>query len=157
MNFIQEITSKIKILNQVFAELNLPDILENTDFIIDEISSERYLKLKLKQEINGLNFEIIIPPKGMEINIAHANEIFSWSNDYIDNHHEIVIKSLKEILTSHILIEQRGKNVTQIFLFNQNGICVNRMKYINGISLVLTRQRKLYSPIVRFSRKDLIQ
>ena len=148
MDFNQEILSKIQILNQILEEYDLPHVLENKNFSIDEISCESYLKLSLKKETSELDFEIIISPQGMEINLSNAHGIISWSNDYIDKFNERVIKSLKELLSSYILINRRGKNFTQIFFFNQEGICVNKIKYINGISLTFRSQKQLYPPIV---------
>lgn len=148
MNYTKEISEKIDIVNGVLDELNAPGLLENPEFYVDEMSMESWLKINLKDEgQNKIPLSITFTPTGLEIRLDRIAEAIDWSDKDLKESNAVVITMLKNLFTSHVLVEYYGSSRTQISLFGRDGKSTNNFKYSEGLSLKVKREDRLYNPI----------
>lgn len=148
MNYTKEVSEKIDIVNGVLDEINAPHLLENPDFSVDDMSIESCLKINLKDKgQNKIPLSLTFTPTGLEIRLDRIAEAIDWSDKDLKESNAIVTTILKNLFTSHILVEYYGSSRTQISLFGQDGKCTNNFKYSEGFSLKGKRKDRLYFPV----------
>lgn len=149
MNYIKEISDKIDLVNGILDKINVPCLLENPDFSVDEMSMESWVKINLNNKgQNKVPLSLTFTQTSLEIRIDRIAEAIDWSNKDLEESKEFVIVMLKNIFTSHILVEYYGSFRTLISFFGQDGKCTNNFKYREGLSFNKgKREDRLYFPI----------
>ena len=148
MNYTKEISDKVDMVNEVLDEIKIPRLLENPDFIVDEMSAETWLKINLKNKgENKIPLSLTFTPTGLEIRLDRIAEAIDWSDKDLKESNAIVVTMLKNLFTSHVLVEYYGSSRTLISLFGQDGKCTNNFKYWEGLSFKGKREDKLYFPL----------
>lgn len=156
MSFAKEITDKVSMVNEVLNEIKIPHLLENPDFFVDEMTMESWLKVDLKDNgENRIPLNLTFTKTGLEVRLDRIAEALDWSNkDFRES--KVVIKSIiKNLFTSHILVEYHGLSRTRISLFAQNGKCTNTFKYQENLSFKEKREDRLYFPVYSYTDKNI--
>lgn len=154
MNYTKEVSEKVHIVNGVLDEINAPHLLENPDFFVDDMSIESCLKINLKDTgQNKIPLSLTFTPTGLEIRLDRIAEAIDWSDKYLKESSTIVAIMLKNLFTSHVLVEYYGSSRTLISLFDQNGKCTNNFKHSEGLSLKRNREDRLYFPIYSLKKE----
>lgn len=129
MNYAKEVSEKVDFVNGVLDEINAPHLLENPDFSVDDMSMESWLKINLNDRgQNKIPLDLTFTPTGLEIRLDRIAEAIDWSDKDLKESSTIVTAMLKNIFTSHVLVEYYGSSHTVISLFDQNGKCTNNFK-----------------------------
>ena len=148
MNLAKEVSEKIEFVNEVLGEIHAPNLLENPDFSVDEMSMASWLKINLnKNSQNKIPLSLTFTKLGLEIRLDRIAEAIDWSDKDLKESRPIASKMLKNLFTSHILVEYYGSSRTSISLFSRDGRCTNTFKYSSGISFKGKREDRLYYPI----------
>lgn len=148
MSYTKEISDKIDMVNEVLDEIKIPRLLENADFIVDEMSIESWLKINLKDKgENKIPLSLTFTLTGLEVRVDRVAEAIDWSDKDFKEANAIVKSTLKNLFTSHVLIEYYGLSFTRISLFGQDGKCTNNFKYREGLSFKGKREDRLYFPV----------
>ena len=121
MKLIREIHEQVNLINEVLIYLEQSVLLENQDFILDEMTSERYLKLKYTSQIH-INCTITLTPYGTQVDVDRAIEIYYVGMEYINNNKIEYKAFFQTLLTSKIKVEYCGSNYTKIYFYNDIGI-----------------------------------
>jgi hypothetical protein len=131
--FDEKVLDKINLLNSIFSELNKPHLFENPNFVIDDLTWEYWLKIKLHpSNKNCVSINIILATDKVQIDVDNIHEIFEWSNKDLEESRNNVINFIKEIFTSYILLEYCNSN-TQMYLFNANGLFIKKYNLTTSI------------------------
>ncbi len=146
MKLAQEIKEQVDLINEVLISLKQPLILENSDFLIDEMSAERYLKIKYTPS-NHINFTITFTPFGIQIDIDRIPEAYDVSIEYFNTNKENIKKFIVILFTSITKVEYCGANYTKIYFYSTSRDCIKTLKYIKGLYLKIGCERKEYKPI----------
>ena len=117
MTYKAEILDKIDIINQVLLRLNKPGIFENSDFSIDEMSVEFYLKLNFVKK-ESVRFNIKISLSDIQIGIDRIDEAFTWPNNALEYDKKEIDNLIEQLLISTIKVEYCGSNYTKLYLLN---------------------------------------
>lgn len=148
MSYTKEVSEKVDLVNGVLDKINAPHLLDNPDFLLDDMSMESWLKINLNDRgHNKIPLSLTFTPTGLEIRLDRIAEAIDWSDKDLKESSTIVTAMLKNIFTSHVLVEYYGSSRTVISLFGQNGKCTNNFKYREGFSLQGKRENRLYFPI----------
>ena len=148
MNYTKEVSAKIDIVNGVLDEINVPYLLENPDFYVDDMSMESWLKINLNDKgQNKIPLSLTFTPTGFEIRLDRIAEAIDWSDKDLKEANEVVTTMLKNLLTSHVLVEYYGSSRTKISFFGKDGKCTNNFKYSEGLALRGKREDRLYYPV----------
>ena len=148
MNYTKEVSEKVDLVNGVLDEIHAPHLLENPDFAIDEMSMESWLKINLNDGgHNKVPLSLTFTQTGLEIRLDRIAEAIDWSNKDLKESSLVVSTMLKNLFTSHVLVEYYGSSRTLISLFDKDGKCSNNFKYSEGLSLKGKRDVRLYYPI----------
>ncbi len=148
MNYTKEVSKKVELVDGVLDEIHAPHLLENPYFSVDEMSMESWLKINLNDGgHNKIPLSLTFTQTSLEIRLDRIVEAIDWSDKDLKESSLVVSAVLKNIFTSHILVEYYGSSRTRISLFGQNGKCSNNFKYSEGLSLKGKREDRLYHPI----------
>jgi hypothetical protein len=148
MNYIKEISEKMGVVNKVLEKINVPHLIENPDFSIDEMSMESWLQMNLKDKgKNRIPLSLTFTPTGLEVRLDRIAEAIDWSDKDLKESNAVINIMLKNLFTSYVLVEYYGSSRTRISLFSQDGKCTNNFKYSEGLSLKGKREDRLYFPI----------
>jgi len=148
MQFDKQVQDKIDLLDTVFSELEVPLPFENNDFLVEEISNNGFLRLKLcESERNLISMEICLSLFGIQINVDRESEVYEWSNKHIEKERENVISFIKQVLTSFVMVEYCGSHYTAFSFFDQNGTFLFKTPIISGFYFKYKCKKKLYFPI----------
>lgn len=134
MELIIEIKEQVTLINEVLSSLKQFLLLENQDFILDEMTAERYLKLKYTSS-NHINFMITISPFGTTVDVDRAMEVYDVGKEYIINNKSDYKAFFIMLFTSRIKVEYCGSNYTKIYFLDDNGDCVKTLKHVTGLYL----------------------
>lgn len=151
MIYIIEVTRKIQIINKVLQEINAPTLLENPDFLIDGMSCDSWLKIDLNRKSNNIPLSLILTPTELEIRLDRIGEAVVWSDIQIEKFTSKVSIMLKNLFTSHILVESYGSALTIISLFEYSGSRTNRFIYFELFYAIRKHKKILYDPIYNIS------
>ncbi|MCA0428652.1 MAG: hypothetical protein LCH37_14555 [Bacteroidetes bacterium] len=146
MEFIIEIKEQINLINEVLIDLKQSLLLDNQDFILDEMTAERYLKLKYISP-NHINFIITITPFGTNIDVDRAMEAYDVGKEYVNNNKTDYKAFFLTLFTSRIKVEYFGSNYTKIYFYDDSGTCIKTLKFVTGLYLKIGCKIKEYSPI----------
>ena len=148
MNYTKEITDKVGIVNEVLDEIRIPRLLENPDFMVDEMSMESWLKVNLKDKgENKIPLSLTFTSTGLEVRLDRIGEALDWSNKNLKESNAVVKSMIKNLLTSHILVECYGSSQTRISVYGRDGKCTNNFKYQEILSFKGKRKDRLYFPV----------
>jgi len=148
MNYTKEVSEKVDLVNGVLDKIHAPHLLENPDFSIDEMSMESWLKINLNEGgQNKIPLSLTFTQTGLEIRLDRIAEAIDWSDKDLKESSSVVSTMLKNLFTSHVLVEYYGSSRTLISLFGKDGKCSNNFKYSEGLSLKGKREDRLYYPI----------
>jgi hypothetical protein len=146
MKLIKEIKEQVELIDEVLISLKQNLILENSDFLIDEMSSDRYLRIKYTSS-SHINFAITFMPFGIQVDIDRAIEVYDISMAYFNTNKDEFRKFIVTLFTSIIKVEYCGSNHTKIYFYNDNGDCVKTLKHVKGLYLKFGCKIKEYRPI----------
>lgn len=145
--YIKEIRERIELINSVLGDINISHLFDNSDFSIDDMSSETWLKINLRHnKPNKIPLWIIISRDSIEVRLDRISEAIILSDESFTNARLL----LKTVFTSYILVEYYGLSRTRIRLYNQEGKYVQVFNYHQGIPFWGKRESKLYFPIYPF-------
>lgn len=148
MIYTKEISAKVDLVNGVLDEIRAPHLLESPDFSVDEMSREFWLKINLNDGgYKKVPLSLTFTQTGLEIRLDRISEAIDWSDKDINEYRSVILTMLKNLFTSHILVEYHGSSRTSIRLFGQDGKCNNSFKYYEGFSLIGKRKARLYHPV----------
>lgn len=149
MIYTKEVSEKVNLVNGVLDEINALHLFENPDFSVDEMSMESWLKINLNDGggHNRVPLSLTFTQTGLEIRLDRIAEAIDWSDKDLKESRCAISTMLKNLFTSHVLVEYYGSSRTLISLFGQDGKCTNNFKYIEGFSLKRKRENRLYHPI----------
>lgn len=148
MDYIKEIYNTISIVNNILDEIKIPHLLGNTDFIVNEMSMESWLKIDLVDKgQNKVPLSFTFTLSGLEVRLDRVTEAIDWSDNHLKESRNSVKSILKNIFINHILVEYHGSSITIISLFGQDGKCTNQFKYYEGFSLKRKKEYRLYFPV----------
>ena len=148
MIYTKEVSEKVDLVNRVLDEINAPHLLANPDFSVDEMSMESWLKINLNDGVhNNVPLSLTFTQTGLEVRLDRIAEAIDWSDRDLKESRFAILTMLKNLFTSHILVEYYGSSRTLISLFGQDGKCTNNFKYNEGFSLKGKREYRLYRPI----------
>ena len=148
MNYTKEVSEKVDFVNGVLDEIQAPHLFENPDFSVDEMSMETWLKINLNNGIhNRIPLSLTFTPTGLEIRLDRIAEAIDWSDNDLKESNAIITIMLKNLFTSHILVEYYASSCTLISLFDRDGKCTNNFKYREGFLFKGKRKDRLYFPI----------
>ncbi len=148
MDYIKEISEKIIVIDEVLTELNTQPLFQNTDFIVDNMSFESWLKIDFNYIAkNQIPISLIFTPTNLEIRLDRISEAIDWSNKDFEKSITIIKSVMKKLFTSYILVEYYGRSKTEINLFDKEGKCTNHFMYREGFSFNQKKEKKLYSPL----------
>ncbi len=148
MIYTKYVYEKLDLVNGMLDEINALHLLENPDFSVDEMSMESWLKINLNEgDHNKVPLGLTFTQTGLEIRLDRIAEAIDWSNKDLKESRLAISTMLKNLFTSHILVEYYGSSHTLISLFGQDGKCTNNFKYNEGFSFKRKREDRLYHPI----------
>lgn len=148
MIYTKEVSEKVDLVNEVLDEIDALHLLENPDFSVDEMSMESWLKINLNDGgHNKVPLSLTFTHTGLEIRLDRIAEAIDWSDKDLKESRFAISTMLKNLFTSHILVEYYGSSRTLISLFGKDGKCINHFKYNEGFSLKGKREDRLYQPI----------
>jgi len=104
--FEEDVAKTIKFFNSILTELNVPKLLENSDFKVrEELTFERYLELDLKKK-NCVSLFMILD-EGIRIDIDETPESCEFTKqDLVEKKNEVK-NIIKLILSGYLMIEYR--------------------------------------------------
>ena len=146
MELVQEITEQVNLINEVLVNMNQSTLLENSNFLIDEMSSERYLKVKY-DSLSHISFTIVFTPLGIQVNVDRATEAYDVGIEYFNSNKAEFKNLIKMLFTSRIKVEYCGSNYTKIYFYDIGGSQVKTFKYVTGLYLKVGCKIKEYHPI----------
>lgn len=146
MKLVQQITEQVDLINEVLVNLNQSALLENSSFLIDEMSSERYLKVKY-DSLSHISFTIVLTPLGIQVDVDRAIEAYDVGIEYFNNNKTEFKNLIKMLFTSRIKVEYCGSNYTKIYFYDVRGSQVKTFKYVTGLYLKVGCITKEYHPI----------
>jgi hypothetical protein len=149
MKYKPEVLKKIDLVNEVLHKLHRPNLLENQDFEIGELTDEFCLAIKLIKA-EGIKMYLTLTCYDIQMNIDRLMEAFSISNKDIEKDSKIIINFLYDLLTCHIKIKYCGKHYSELYMINQHGKCIRTLKYISGMYIKLNCTYKESPPIYPF-------
>src|SRR5690554_936790 len=130
MNYTKEVSEKIELVNEVLDEINVPHLLKNTDFSVDDMSMESWVKINLNVKgQNKIPISLTFTQTGLEIRMDRIPEAIDWSDKDLKESKSVVMTMLKHLFTNHILVEYYGSSHTLISFFGRDGKCSNSFKY----------------------------
>jgi hypothetical protein len=148
MKYKDEIRNKLEFINEILNEIKIECISNNADFIIDDMSTESWLKFNLQNvEQNKAVLSITFTLTEIEIKIDRISEAINWSNKDLVYFKESIKKIFTNLLTNYVLVQYFGSSKTRISLFDNTGNCNNIFNYTEGISFKLKQESRLYFPI----------
>lgn len=146
MELVQEITEQVNLINEVLVNMNQSTLLENSNFLIDEMSSERYLKVKY-DSLSHISFTIVFTPLGIQVDVDRAIEAYDVGIEYFNSNKAEFKNLIKMLFTSRIKVEYCGSNYTKIYFYDIGGSQVKTFKYVTGLYLKVGCKIKEYHPI----------
>ena len=146
MKLVQQITEQVNLINEVLVNVNQSALLENSNFLIDEMSSERYLKVKY-DSLGHISFTIVLTPLGIQVDVDRAIEAYDVGIEYFNNNKTEFKNLIKMLFTSRIKVEYCGSNYTKIYFYDVSGSQVKTFKYVTGLYLKVGCKIKEYHPI----------
>ncbi len=82
MNYSKEITRILNFVNKVLDSIDKPNLLENSDFEVDEMSMDTWLKVNLiDKKINRIPLSLTIMPTALEIRLDRITEAYIWPDE----------------------------------------------------------------------------
>ena len=156
--FESHLQTKIDSLNSILKELGAPEIASNSDFEIDVLSWEYWLKFRLvSSDKNWVTLAITIAASVVQIDVDGTNEAFLFPQRASDDLSDSAKELIREILSSYILIE-RSNHQKKMHLFARNGTFQRSFNLSTSIIgtvskfFVENRDKRLFFPI--YPRND---
>lgn len=147
MEFTKEVQDKIIFINDVFNEINIKPILENSDFCIDaNLNYENYVQFNLCKP-GSVQLGILLTESGMSISIDRYYEALDWGNKHLASQPNEIRDWFKSIFTSTIKIDYFGKNYTKFYFLDENRNAIKTLKYVQGFYLKVNGNSTEYPPI----------
>lgn len=149
MNYSKELSRTLNFVNKVLDSIDKPNLLENSDFEVDEMSMDTWLKVNLiDKKINRIPLSLTITPTGLEIRLDRVSEAYVWADEYLIDSEPLFFNKLKNIFTSYTLVGYYGNSRTYFRFYNQDGSCNGTIKAYEGIVSIFGKRRdRLYLPI----------
>ncbi|MCG3167164.1 MAG: hypothetical protein POELPBGB_02948 [Bacteroidia bacterium] len=152
MDYEKTVKNKIDIINSVFESINVPELLSNQDFIVDNnFHFEHCVKFILRKP-NAINLELVLISDALQINIDRTMETFEWSNSQISKDIIDVKNLIKILFTSRIKVEYCGSNYTKLYFIDKYDNYLKTLKYIKGLYFKIGCEIKEYEPIYSSNR-----
>ena len=150
MFFCEEINTQLLIINSFIRKFNEATIINNENYIIDDMSWERWLKVNYVKN-NRIPFSIVFSPYEFKIEIDQAYEIIDIDfSDFIKNKKEIQ-NILDDLYSCFIIIKKYGNFITVIKFIDNNNQSVRKIKFFkfpSKLRFVLLETK--YPPIRHF-------
>lgn len=138
-----EIEYLISIFDKVFGDLGQTPLLENEQFLLDELSFDKYLKFNSKEKAGRIKIAFEITTAAVTFYIDRTSEIPEWTYAWIKENPLLFETEIKNIFSNTILIEYKG-NKTIINLLNGTGQIIRIYKFYNGLFLNLFSKKVIY-------------
>jgi hypothetical protein len=142
------IQSKINIVNKALNVLNVPMLLQNSNFHVDpSISNFNYLKIDLKRNSNHVALSLIFTKFEFQINVDRVWEAFEWSNEQLAKSTDEVVGLLTMLFTHPIRIRYCGASYTKLIITDFQGNNLRQFKFIDGFRFSLKIEELRFKPI----------
>lgn len=148
MKYSDEILNQVNYINSLLNRYNEEPILKNKNFIVDEISWRKYLKISFKKSDN-ISFDIICSSSEFQMNIDRTNEVLDLNSSDFYKNKPLVKDFFYYLFACRKKVEYCGSNYTKITFYNDNGDCIKTLKYLTGLYLKIRCKIKEYPPIYR--------
>jgi hypothetical protein len=151
MIYSKEINEFVSVVDSVFDDLRIPQLLNNTDFIIDEMSTSYWFKVNLNPDRkNNIPLSLTFTETSLEIRLDRIAEAIDWTKNDLIKAVDKIKEILKNLFTSYILVEYYGTSDTRISLFGDTGTGTNKLRYSEGFSFNNKKEQRLYFPIYSY-------
>lgn len=148
MDFIQEVVDKINIVNEVLLEMGQSPLLENTDFVIDEMSKGSWLKVDIVDTgRNNVPLAFIFSKSGLSVRIDRIDEAIDLSDVLIRKSSTQVKAMLKDIFTCSVLVKYYGSVYTVMKFYGKDGSCTKTFRCMVLFLDKPKQKERLYLPI----------
>lgn len=150
----EPIVTQIRLLDKVLSELNVAELNENPDFIFNRESAGTFsLRCQLSpSDKNTVNMHLFFEGDGLRIDIDGIPEAFEWSIKQLQKSENEVVNFIKELFTSHILMEYYPSRTTMSF-FDSNGVRTDKFvlrRYFSFAGIFRKEpEQSIYFPIYK--------
>ena len=147
MQYDNNVTDKIDLINSVFNKINVSPLLENEDFSVSSLYNNKDVLVLNLVKKNTIELEILIAKDSLLFGIDRVYEAYEVTNKYITEKKKEVADFIEMLFTYNIKVKYCGSNYTKILFINNNGEVVDKIIFITGFYLKIKCKIKDYSPI----------
>jgi len=157
MKFESQLQMKLDEISSIFTELGAPEIDVNTDFVIDPLSWEKWVKLNLiTSGKNRANLAITLASTFVQVDIDGTNEAFIFPHKSPEEMSDSAKGIIRDLLSNFILIE-RSNYRKEMHLFSMDGTLLKTFNLSTSVIGVVSkffvenRDKRLFFPV--YSKK----
>jgi hypothetical protein len=142
-----QVEAIISLFDEVFSSIGQKPLLENPEFVIDQLSADFYLKFYSVAKPNRVDMSFEVFSEGVTFWIDRTQEMPDYSYKMIIEDPVKFKETMKMIFSSTIYAEYKGNKTVLSFISNDN-IIVGKYKLHMGLlpSWFSPKSRKVYDP-----------